>query len=176
MNQRLQDRDNLWWHVYEPEKLNPPLGPPPPQSSITSIASLLAKGKLGKNTTVLQGTKGCRLKHKFWKQWTIVSLLSILSYAFNVSMGSLYSFSKGYWKVESVRSQGMEGQESYELDPSQGMLQKDLDYVHIPMYATIEGISVYVCGYWGKGRVYHFSNVFRDVQWYIKRQKVVHRG
>ena len=61
-------------------------------------------------------------------------------------------------------SRNMEGQESYESDPSQGMLQKDLDYVHIPMYVTIEGISVYVHGYRGKGRVYHFSNVFRDGQ------------
>ena len=60
-----------------------------------SIASSQAKGKLGKNTKVLQGTKGCRLKHKFWKQWTIVSFLLILSYAFNVPRGSLYIFSKG---------------------------------------------------------------------------------
>ena len=37
-----------------------------------SIASSQAKGKLGKNTLVLQGTKGCRLKHKFRKQWTII--------------------------------------------------------------------------------------------------------
>ena len=44
-----------------------------------SIASSKEKGKLGKNTKVLQGTKGCRLKHKFQQQWTIVSLLSILS-------------------------------------------------------------------------------------------------
>ena len=58
----------------------------------------------------------------------------------------------------------MEGQESDESDPSQGKLQKDLDYSHIPMYATIEGISVYVRGYRGKGRIYHFSNVFRDGQ------------
>ena len=43
-----------------------------------SIASSQEKGKLGKNTKLLQGTKGCRLKHKFWQQWTIVSLLSIL--------------------------------------------------------------------------------------------------
>ena len=60
-----------------------------------SIASSQAKGKLGKNTKVLQGTKGCRLKHKFRQQWTIVLLLSILSYAFNVPRGSLYRFSKG---------------------------------------------------------------------------------
>ena len=31
----------------------------------------------------------------------------------------------------------MEGQELSELDPSQGKLQKDLDYAHILMYATI---------------------------------------
>ena len=73
-------------------------------------------------------------------------------------------------------SRHMEGHESYESDPSQGTLQKYLDYVHISMYATIEGISAYVHGYRGKGRVYHFSYVFRDVQGYIKRQKVVHRG
>ena len=53
------------------------------------------KGKLEKNTTVLQGTKGCKLKHKFQEQWTIVFLLSILSYSFNVPRGPLYSFSKG---------------------------------------------------------------------------------
>ena len=59
-----------------------------------TIASSLAKDKLGKNTKVIQGTKGCRLKHKFWQQWTIVSLLSILSYAFNVPRGSLYIFQR----------------------------------------------------------------------------------
>ena len=73
-------------------------------------------------------------------------------------------------------SRHMEGQESCESDPSQGMLQKVLDYVHIPIYATIEEISAYVRGYWGKIHVYHFSYVFRDGQGYIKRQKVVHKG
>ena len=38
----------------------------------------------------------------------------------------------------------MEGQESYESDPSQGKLQNVLDYAHISMYATIEGIPAYV--------------------------------
>ena len=33
---------------------------------------------LGKNTKVLQGTKGCRLKHKFRQQWTISSQFSFL--------------------------------------------------------------------------------------------------
>ena len=65
----------------------------------------------------------------------------------------------------------MEDQESYESDPSQGMLQKDLDYSHIPMYATIGGISAYVRSYRGKSRVYHFSYVFRDDQGHIKKTK-----
>ena len=70
----------------------------------------------------------------------------------------------------------MEGQESYESDPNQGTLQKDLDYAHIPMYATIGVISAYARGYQGKIRVYHFSYFFRDDQGHIKRQKLVHRG
>ena len=72
-------------------------------------------------------------------------------------------------------SRHMEGQESYESDPSQGKLLKDLDYAHIPMYVTIGVISGYVRGYRVKSRVYHFSHVFRDDQGNIKGQKVVHR-
>ena len=66
----------------------------------------------------------------------------------------------------------MEGQESYELDPSQGKLQNVLDYAHIPMYATIEGISAYVRGYRGKSHVYQYYNVLgmikvtsKDIKW-----------
>ena len=44
-------------------------------------------------------------------------------------------------------------------------------YSYIPMYATIGGISVYVRGYQGKIRVYHFSYIFRDDQGHIKRKK-----
>ena len=33
-----------------------------------------------------------------------------------------------------------------------------------PDVRDYRGISVYVRGYRGKGRVYHFSNVFRDGQ------------
>ena len=70
-------------------------------------------------------------------------------------------------------SRHMEGQESYESDPSQGKLQNVLDYAHIPMYATIEVISVYVRGYRGKSRVYQYCNVFlgmikvasKDIKW-----------
>ena len=69
------------------------------ERSLTSIlhhsdSKLTSKGKLGKNTKVLQGTKGCRLKYKFWQQWTIISLLSISLYVFNVPRGSLYSFTR----------------------------------------------------------------------------------
>ena len=79
-----------------------------------------------------------------------------------------------YQRVPYIASQGtmkgriraisrhMEGQESYESDPSQGTLQKDLDYAHILMYATIGVKSAYVHGYRGKIHVYHFSYVFRD--------------
>ena len=91
--------------------------------------------------------------------------------------GVPYIASQGIMKgrIQTISSH-MEGQESNELDPSQGKLQKDLDYVHIPMYATIGVISVYVRGYRGKSHVYHFSYVFMDDQGHIKRQKVVHRG
>ena len=86
----------IWIRDYKWQPLMARLWTRETESSITQIACSLAKGKLGKNTTVLQGTKGCRLKHKFWQQWTIVSVLSILSYLppFNVSKGSLYSFTR----------------------------------------------------------------------------------
>ena len=71
-------------------------------------------------------------------------------------------------------SRHTEGQESSELDPCQGKLQKDLDFVHIPMYAVIEVKPVYVRDYRFKSRVYHFSHVFRDDQGNIKGQKMVH--
>ena len=34
-------------------------------------------------------------------------------------------------------SRHREGQDSSELDPCQGKIQKDLDFVHIPMYAVL---------------------------------------
>ena len=55
-----------------------------------------------------------------------------------------------------VISRHMEGQDSYELDPSQGTVQKVLDYAHIPMYTTIGVNPTYVRGYQGKIHVYHF--------------------
>ena len=38
----------------------------------------------------------------------------------------------------------MEGQESIELDPCQGKLQKDLDFAHIPMYMVLGVKPVYM--------------------------------
>ena len=68
----------------------------------------------------------------------------------------------------------MEGQESNESDPCQGKLQKDLDYLHIPMYVVIGIKPMYVHGYSFKIHVYHFSNVCRDDHGNIKGQKMVH--
>ena len=65
-------------------------------------------------------------------------------------------------------SRHMEGQESSELDPCQGKLQKDLDFVHIPMYTVLVVNPVYIRTYKFKSHVYHFSHVFRDDQGNIK--------
>ena len=65
----------------------------------------------------------------------------------------------------------MEGQESSESDPCQGKLQKDLDFVHIPMYAVLVVKPTYICIYRFKSRVYHFSHVFRDGLGNIKGKK-----
>ena len=70
-------------------------------------------------------------------------------------------------------SRHMEGQESNESDPCQGKIQKDLDFVHISMYAVLVVKPVYVCAYRFKSHVYHFSHVFRDGQGNIKGQKMV---
>ena len=61
-------------------------------------------------------------------------------------------------------SRYMEGQESNESDPGQGTFQKDLDYAHILMYATIGVKPAYVHGYRGKSRVYHSLYSFGDAQ------------
>ena len=65
----------------------------------------------------------------------------------------------------------MEGQESSESDPCQGKLQKDLDFVHIPMYVFLVVKPAYIRAY--RCRMYHFSHVFRDGQGNIKGQKMV---
>ena len=71
-------------------------------------------------------------------------------------------------------SRHMEGQETSESDPCQGKPQKDLDFVHIPMYAVFGVKAAYICNYRFKIHVYHFSHVFRDGQRNIKGQKMVH--
>ena len=47
----IDNSDKLYWHLVEMEKLSPPPGPPPLQSSI-SMASLQSNGKLGKRNNV----------------------------------------------------------------------------------------------------------------------------
>ena len=107
--------------------------------------------------------------------YSFVTLNSLL--CFQCLKGFLIYLFKGILKGRICAIlRHMEGQELYESDPSQGKLQKDLDYVHIPMYTTIGVISTYVHGYRGKSHLYHFSCVFRDDQGHIKRQKVVHMG
>ena len=50
-------------------------------------------------------------------------------------------------------------------------LQKDLYFVHIPMYAVLVVKSAYIRAYRFKSRVYHISCVFRDDQGNIKGKK-----
>ena len=71
-------------------------------------------------------------------------------------------------------SRHREGQESYELDPCQGKLQKDLDYAHILMYVVLVVKPMYIRDYRFKSRVYHFSCVLgmiketsKDKKWSI---------
>ena len=71
-------------------------------------------------------------------------------------------------------SRHREAQESSESDPCQGKIQKDLDFVHIPMYAVLVVKPVYIRPYKFKSHVYHFSHVFRDGKGNIKGQKMVH--
>ena len=55
----------------------------------------------------------------------------------------------------------MEGQESSESDPCQGKLQKDLDFVHILMYAVLGVKPTYIRDKGFKSSVYEFSHVYR---------------
>ena len=59
----------------------------------------------------------------------------------------------------------MEGQETSELDPCQGKLQKDLDFVHILIYAVLGVKPTYIRDYRFKSHVYHFHmflGMFKD--------------
>ena len=68
--------------------------------------------------------------------------------------GVPYIASQGIMKgrIRAI-SRHMEGQDSNELDPCQGKLQKGLDYAHILMYTVIGVKPAYVHGYRGKSRV-----------------------
>ena len=71
-------------------------------------------------------------------------------------------------------SRHMDGKESSELDSCQGKLQKDLDFVHIPMYAVLVVKPTYIRAYRFKSRVYHFhmflgmiNETSKDKKWSI---------
>ena len=89
--------------------------------------------------------------------------------------GVPYIASQGIMKgrIRAI-SRHRESQESNDLDPCQGKLQKDLDYAHISMYVVLVVKPVYIRAYRLKIRVYNFSHVFRDDQGNIKGQKMVH--
>ena len=70
-------------------------------------------------------------------------------------------------------SRHREGQESSESDPCQGKLQKDLYFVHIPMYMVLGVKPTYIRDKGFKSRVYQFSHVYRDGLGNIKGQKMV---
>ena len=72
-----------------------------------------------------------------------------------------------------VISRHMEGQETSESDPPQGKLQKDLDFLHIPLYAILRVKPTYVCDKGFKSSIYKFSHVYRDGIGNIKGQKMV---
>ena len=72
----------------------------------------------------------------------------------SMCQGVPYIAFKGIMKgLIHVISSHMEGQESYESDPCQGKLRKDLDYAHIPIYAVIWVKPTYVRAYRFKSHV-----------------------
>ena len=68
----------------------------------------------------------------------------------------------------------MEGQETSELDPCQGKLRKDLDFVHIAMYAVLGVKPTYIREKGFKSRVWKFLHAFRDDIGNIKGTKMIH--
>ena len=91
--------------------------------------------------------------------------------------GVPYIDSKGVMKGRiRVISRHMQGQESIQLDPRQGKLQKDLDFVHIFMYAFLEIKPTYIREKGFKSCVQQFKHVFRDDIGNIKGIKKVHWG
>ena len=71
-------------------------------------------------------------------------------------------------------SRNMEGQETSESDPCQGKLQKDLDFVHIPMYTVLGVKPAYIRDKEFKSRIWLSLHVFRDDIGNMKGTKMVH--
>ena len=76
-------------------------------------------------------------------------------------------------QIRSI-SKHMELQETSELDPCKGKLQKDLYFVHIPMYMVLGVKPAYIREKGFKSHVYQFNHVFRDDLGNIKGIKKVH--
>ena len=77
--------------------------------------------------------------------------------------GVPYIYFQGVMKgrIQEI-SRHREGQESSEMDPCQGKLQKDLDYAHIPMYVGLRVKSTYIRKNGFKSHIYQIIHVFRD--------------
>ena len=73
-----------------------------------------------------------------------------------------------------VISRHMEGQETSQSDPNQGKLQNIWPFAHIPMYASLGFISVYIHENGFKSHVWKITCVFRDDHGNIKGTKIVH--
>ena len=102
----IDNNDKLCWHLVEMEKLSPPLGPPPLQSSI-SIASLEDNQNLGNNNNVC--SKGQMDVDSSMNGETIhCSLLALIgSPPLMHPRGSIYSTPNRNWRVASRCSQGI---------------------------------------------------------------------
>ena len=108
-------------------------------------SKLTRKGKLGKNTKWSKGQRDADSStRKLRQQWPIVFLL-FNSPLFNVSKGFLIWYSKGVMEGQ-IRdiSRHVEGQDTRDLDPHQGKLQKYLDLCTHPDVRGFEvNIRVY---------------------------------
>ena len=138
-----------------------------------SIPSSQAKGKLGNNTKVLQGTKGCRLKHKFWQQWTIVSLLSILSCLHCIQRVPYIAFQRGNERSNpsDLKAYGRPGVKW--VESMSRKTPKWFGFCTHSMYVVLGVKPVYIRDKGFKSCIYQFSHVFRDGLGNIKGKKMV---
>ena len=121
------------------EKLSPPLGPPPPQSSI-SRQQYPNKRKAWEEHKVLQWTKGCRLKYKQSMTTMDYSFLPLQLLLLNVSKGFLIQLFNGVMEVQiQAISRHMVGQQTSDLDPHQGKLQNHLSQCTRPDVRSFMG-------------------------------------